>query len=188
MKRTRMLVGLAMLGGLCWLAALAVAAEDKKEGKGKADHEFATKASACGLAEVNLSQLALTRSRDAGVRQFAQQMVTDHSQANRELLDIANRQQITLARTMDDKHQKMYEKLSKLDGAEFNHTFMDGMVKDHEEAVKLFEDQSKNGHNDALKEWAGKKVPALKKHLEAARKLCKEAKDKTETRKDASSK
>jgi len=184
MKRMRMLVGLAMLGSLGWMAALS-AAEDKKEGKEKADQDFVMKASAAGLAEVNLSQLAMTRSRNTAVREFAQRMVVDHTQANRELLDMANRQQIPLAKTMDDKHQKMFEKLSKLDGAEFDRTYVDGMVKDHEEAVKLFGDESKDGKNDALKEWAGKKLPTLKKHLEMARDLAK--KDKSDTRKYSSS-
>jgi len=183
MNRMRMLVGLAMLGGLCGLVGLSAAAEDKKEDKEKADHGFALKASASGLAEVNLSELAKLRAHNSAVREFAQHMVTDHSQANSELLAIANRHQIPLAKQPDEKHQKMFEKLSKLDGKEFDHTYMEGMVKDHEEAVKLFEDESKNGKNDALKEWAGKKLPTLKKHLEAARKLCKEEKD---ARKDAS--
>jgi putative membrane protein len=187
----RIFVALAILGGLGGMAGLAAWADDKKEdkeGKGKADQEFVTKASAAGLAEVNLSQLATTRSRNAAVREFAQRMVVDHGKANRELLDMANRQQLTLAKTMDDKHQKMFEKLSKLDGAEFDRTYMDGMVKDHEEAVKLFTDESKNGKNDALKEWAGKTLPTLKKHLEMANDIAKKGKDKSDTRKDDSDK
>ena len=186
MTRMKMFVGLAMLGCLGWLAGLSTAAEDKKEGKEKAGHEFAMKASACGLAEVNLSQLAATRTRNPAVREFAQRMVVDHTQANRQLLDMANRQQIPLAKTMDDKHQKLFEKLSKMDGAEFDRAYLDGLVKDHEEAVKLFEDESKNGKNDALKKWAGKTLPSLKKHLESARNLSKKDKDKSDTRKDAS--
>jgi len=191
MARIRFLVGLAILGSLGWMIGVAAWADDKKEGKEgkeKAGQEFATKASAAGLAEVNISQLATTRSRNAAVREFAQRMLVDHGKANRELLDMANRQQIALAKTMDDKHQKMFEKLSKLEGAEFDRAYMDGMVKDHEEAVKLFEDESKNGKNDALKEWSGKTLPTLKKHLEMARDVAKKGKDKSDTRKDDSDK
>jgi len=185
MNRMRMLVGLAMLGALGWLAGLSLGAEDKKEGKNKAGQEFAQKASACGLAEVNLSQLALVRTRNPAVRAFAQHMVADHTKANTELLEIANRQQIPLAKTMDEKHQKLTEKLSKLEGAEFDRAYMEGMLKDHEEAVKLFEDESKDGKNETLKKWAGKTLPGLKKHLESARDMSKKDKDKSDTRKDA---
>jgi putative membrane protein len=185
MKGMRIFVALAALGSFCWLAGLSAAADDKKEDKASADQEFAKKASACGMAEVDLSNLALIRARDPAVRQFAQQMINDHTQANRELLQWANRQQVPLAKSKDEDHQKCFDKLAKLSGNEFDQAYMEGMVKDHEEAVKLFETQSKEGKDEALKSWADKKVPTLKKHLETARKLCKEGKDKSEARKDA---
>lgn len=186
MNRMRMLVGLAALGGLYWLAGLSAVADDKKEDKKSADHDFAMKASASGLAEVNLSNLAVTRSQNSAVRQFAQQMVNDHTKANRELIALANRQQIPLAKTMDEKHQKLFEDLSKMDGNKFDHAYMEGMVKDHEEAVKLFDSESKDGKDEALKSWAGKTLPVLKKHLETARDVGKKTKGEDEKGKDAS--
>ncbi len=172
MNRMRTFVaGVLLVGGFC-LANLSLAAEDKKEG---GDKEFVMKASAAGLAEVNLSTLARTRGGNA-VKEFAQHMLTDHTKANRELLALADKQSLTVAKEMDEKHTKLFEKLSKLDGAEFDRAYMEGMLKDHEEAVKLFEKESKEGSNEALKSWAGKTLPALKKHLEMAREIAKKEK------------
>lgn len=70
--------------------ALSAVADDKKEAKG-ADKEFAHKASASGLAEVNLSILAEKNSQNAAIRQFAQRMVADHTKANNELIALAKR-------------------------------------------------------------------------------------------------
>jgi len=42
------------------------------------------------------------------------------------------------------------------------------MVKDHKEAVALFESQSKNGRDDDLKALAAKTLPTLKEHLKMA--------------------
>lgn len=167
---------LGMMGVAFGLAVLSVAAEDKKPISEKSDAEFARKASACGLAEVNFSELAVRFSRTPAVRQFAEQMIADHKRANQELTQLANRLSIKLAADMDDEHQKLYDKLKKLNGAEFDQKYMDAMVKDHEKAVKLFETQAKEGKNDAMKELADKLTPVLKRHLDKAREICKDVK------------
>jgi putative membrane protein len=165
-----MFAALAALASAGWLVGLS-AADDKKETKAGADKEFFAKASAAGMAEVNLSNVALTRTRNPMIREFAQRTVNAHTMANRELIALANRQAILLPERMDETHQKIFDKLAKLEGDDFDRTYMDGMVKDHEEAVKLFESESKDGKNDAAKEWAGNKLPVLKKHLELARRI-----------------
>lgn len=172
-----------MLAAGGWVTALSAVADDKKEAK-NADKEFALKASASGLAEVNLSILAKERSQNAAIRQFAQHMVTDHTKANKELIALANARSIPLARTMDEKHQKLHEKLGKLNGKELDETYMEGMVKDHEEAVKLFEKESKDGSDEGMKTWAGNTLPILKRHLEASQNICKNMKGKKDKGKD----
>ncbi len=140
------------------------------------------KASAAGLAEVNLSELAVRRASSPAVRQFAQQMIRDHQRANQQLLNLGNKLQLLSAEKMDEKHTKLHDKLAKLEGAEFDREYMEAMVKDHEEAVKLFEKQSKEGQDATLKGAAGDLLPHLKKHLEMARDICKEVKGKGETK------
>jgi len=175
MNAMRMLAGLLVLTG--WLSLAHSAPDDaKKEG---GDKHFVMKASASGLAEVNLSTLALRRAANPTVREFAQHMVNDHMRANQQLLNLANKQQIAAAEKMDEKHTTLRDKLAKLEGAEFDREYMEAMVKDHEEAVKLFEKQSKEGQDAALKAAAGELLPRLKKHLEIARNICKEVKGET---------
>jgi len=50
-----------------------------------ADQAFATKAASGGLTEVSLGKLAIKNANAPQVRQFGQQMVTDHTQANQQL-------------------------------------------------------------------------------------------------------
>jgi putative membrane protein len=177
MTRMKMLVILTMLGMAVWLTGASVAADDVKEGKGGADPQFVKKASACGLAEINLSELAVRFAHDPAVKQFAQQMVADHMRTSRALTAMANRHSIALPREMDDDHKKVYDRLKTLSGEKFDREYMEAMVKDHEQAVKLFEKESKDGNNEGLKEWAGKLTPIMKRHLEHAREVCKKVKD-----------
>jgi putative membrane protein len=171
----RVLAALAVLA--VGLTGFALAADDKKEG---GDKEFVMKASAAGLAEVNLSNLALIKATSPEVKQFARRIVADHTKANRDLLGFANTKRWSVARTMDETHQTMQQKLTRLAGAEFDRTYMEAMVKDHEEAVQLFETESKDGQDAALKTWAGKTLPTLKMHLEKARDVAKKVKGGSE--------
>jgi putative membrane protein len=183
MNRKKIGAVLTMLAAGCCLTALSAAADDKKDAK-DADKTFAHKASASGLAEVNLSIVAERNSKNPAIRRFAQQMVADHTKANKELIALANARSMPLARTMDEKHQKLHEKLGKLNGTELDEAYMEGMVKDHEEAVKLFEKESKDGDDEGLKQWAGTTLPILKRHLESAQTICKNMKGKGEKGKD----
>lgn len=175
MNSMKMLAVVMMMAMGLWMAALSAAADDKNE-KDSGDKEFVSKASACGLAEVNLSELAVRFARSPAVKQFAQHMIADHTRAGTQLTQMANRRQIKLPSGMDDEHQKLFDKLKTLSGDEFDRTYMEAMVKDHEKAVKLFEKQSKEGEDENMKKWAGDLAPKLKKHLEAARKICEETK------------
>ena len=56
-------------------------------------------------------------------------------------------------------------------GAEFDKAYAKHMVEDHEKAVKLFENASKNIKDPGLKDFATKTLPTIKEHLEMAKKL-----------------
>jgi len=158
----------AILLALCIgvLGLVTVRAEDVA--KGGTDETFVFKASAAGLAEVNLANIAVKQATNADVKKFAEHMITDHTKANKELIDLANKVKFTVAPRMDAEHQTLATRLAGLTGSDFDRTYMAGQVRDHEMAVTLFQDEAKNGTNDDLKKWAGKTLPTLRDHLKMA--------------------
>jgi putative membrane protein len=56
--------------------------------------QFVREATWCGLKEIRLSEIALRKTQDPEVRTFAHMMVTDHTRANEELRQIAQRKGI----------------------------------------------------------------------------------------------
>jgi len=142
------------------------------------DAQFVLKASAAGLAEVKFAQLALKRAQGDEVKKFAQHMIKDHTKANDKLKTIAESEKYALSTTMDPKHQELYQKLTGLTGADFDREYLLTQVKDHEKAVALFEQESQNGQNKKMKEFAVKTLPTLREHLELVRKLNDEEKKK----------
>jgi putative membrane protein len=137
----------------------------------KADRDFVTKAAQSGMAEVALGELATRQASNNEVKQFAQRMVDDHSNANNELKELASKKGLTFLSEMPAKQKATQDRLAKLSGADFDREYMRAMVKDHDSAVALFEKQSRSGSDPELKAWAEKRLPTLREHQKLARDL-----------------
>jgi putative membrane protein len=169
MKRMMTSVGLGVLSLLLGLGQTAVAQE--KTRAGHTDQSFVHMASSGGLAEVQLGQLATERAASPEVKQFGQRMVTDHTKANQELAEIAQKKNMPIATEFDPKHRTMADKLAKLQGAAFDREYLLGQVADHEQTVALFKTQIKEGKDADLKTFARETLPTLEDHLKTVRAL-----------------
>jgi len=136
----------------------------------EADKEFAMKAGVGGLFEVQSSQLAATRAKDDSVKQFAQQMITDHTRANQELMTLAQQKGITLPQALDEKHQKQMEKLQSASD-DFDKAYGQAQARAHNQAVQLFTKASQGAQDPDLKAFAAKTLPKLKEHQQMAKQL-----------------
>jgi putative membrane protein len=132
------------------------------------DAEFVKKASAGGLAEVKLGQLAQQKASSPAVKQFGKQMETDHSKANEELQTASSSGGMTASTSMDAKSQALYDKLSGMSGSQFDHAYVQAMIKDHKEDIAEFAREAKAGHDPHVKAFAAKTLPTLKEHLTMA--------------------
>jgi putative membrane protein len=135
------------------------------------DQDFANRAAAAGLAEVELGNMARDKATNQQVKDFAQKMVTDHGKANDELKTVAAQKAIVLPTNLGPDHVAVRDRLSALTGAEFDREYMAAMVQDHQKAVSEFENESTNGTDPELKTWAGQKLPALREHLTMAQQI-----------------
>ncbi len=116
--------------------------------RGDERQQFIEKAAIANMAEIQLGQLAATNAQDPQVKQFAQMMVSEHTQALDQLRSAAGSS--TLPSSLDKKHQKLHDKLSKLQGAEFDRAYIDAMVDAHKDTAKLLSkragtDQARGG-------------------------------------------
>lgn len=135
--------------------------------------EFINKATISDIFEVQSGKLASDKAKNEGVKEFGEQMVEDHSETTDELMELINDENIDVQppTKLDEKHQANLDKLKDVSGAKFDQTYIPMQVLAHEEAVNLFQDYSKSGDNDALKEWTADTLPTLKDHLKQARQL-----------------
>jgi len=96
---------------------------------------FVSEMTIANLAEVQLGQMATQKAADADVKAFGQMMVKDHTQANEELKQIASQLKAQPPAQLDQKHKELADKLSKLQGAQFDREYVNAMVQGHQEVL-----------------------------------------------------
>jgi len=124
------------------------------------DHEFVEDAAKSGMAEVDISKVAVDRATNPDVKSFAEMMVSDHTGANTELTSLASTKNVALPA---DKTN--VEKWSERSTKDFDQEYVDKMIHDHKHAIDLFEKESKDGTDADLKAFADKTLPTLRSHL-----------------------
>ncbi|MBN8879991.1 MAG: DUF4142 domain-containing protein [Sphingobacteriales bacterium] len=126
-----------------------------------------------GMAEVQLSRIAVERSTNAAVKDFANLMINDHTSANDQVMALAAKKNVTLPSDVSDENRKKSDDLMKKSGKDFDKEYVDIMVKDHEAAVNLFERASTNVSDTEVVSFINSILPKLKNHLESVKALKK---------------
>ncbi|HEY0835341.1 MAG TPA: DUF4142 domain-containing protein [Azospirillum sp.] len=135
--------------------------------------DFLTHAASSGLFEVEAGRLAVDKASRDQVRTFGQQMVTDHTQTNQDLMALARQSGMAVPSTMRPDHQQQIQALSRASGAEFDRLYMVGQVGAHEEAVTLFSSAANSTAPDMtpFRSFAAQTLPILRNHLAMAQSL-----------------
>lgn len=178
MKNATMLAGVLAVIGLAGLSVAAQPATDQAPAQApnttlaKQDSDFFEDAAQGGLLEVRLGQLAVKNATNEEVRKFAQRMIDDHTKVNTQLAQIGHQKKgITVPSALDKKHQKEVDKLAQQTGAKFDRDYMSRMIDDHENDVKAFDKQAKDGKDPDLKQLAAGALPTLQDHLTQAKEI-----------------
>jgi putative membrane protein len=143
----------------------------------RGDRDFMEKAAKASMSEVAISRVAAARTSNAEVRRFAQMMIEDHEAAIEQLSGLASSYGVSLP--AKDPHPEKWEKR---DAKNFDREYLDQMVDDHENVVKLFEKHAKDGEDVGTVAYARKHLPKMQQHLQHALDLKRALTDKRERR------
>ncbi|SER10975.1 putative membrane protein [Faunimonas pinastri] len=128
------------------------------------DAEFVTKASVGNTFEVEEAKIALQQASDAKLKQFAQKMIDDHTDAEKKLATAAGKAGDQPQTTLDQPHQAMLDNLKTFNGTDFDKIYIADQIAAHDETVNLLSDYKQNGQNNDLKSWADDSLTVVKGH------------------------
>lgn len=163
MKSIRLLAASALLTSI---ATFAWAQSQTMSGQ-----DFAAAAASSDMFEIQSSQLALEKSQNDAVREFAQMMIDDHTKASEELKAAAEQDGVAMPTDMDEKHKAQLEQLSSAPPESFDAAYVTAQQAAHEEGLTLMTNFAESGQEAALKAHAAKTAPIIQTHLEHVQKL-----------------
>ena len=127
-------------GFACALASTATMAEDAKPN----DAQIAHIAYTAGQIDIKAAQLALQKSKNKEVRDFAENMVRDHTAVNDQALALVKKLNVTpqdndTSKALTKQADAKQAELAKLDGAAFDKAYADNEVAYHKTVDKALE-------------------------------------------------
>lgn len=151
--------------------AMSSANDSKLDG---ADRGMLRDIAEANLAEVASGQLALEKSQNAQVKQFAQMMVDDHSKALKDVEQLAQDKNVKLPTGPGVKHKTVMLELKAVKGGTFDKKYMaHAGLDDHKTTLALLQKTQSKAKDEDLKALAGKMAPVVQEHLKHAQDMAK---------------
>lgn len=134
---------------------------------------FVDAAAVSDMYEVEAGKIALQRSKDAGIKEFAQKMITAHTGTTEQLKATLTKVNATVTppSTLDNRHQGMIDELRGAKDEDFDGRYLAQQVDAHNEALILMRGYAKDGDTKDVKTFANKTQKAVQMHLNMAQKL-----------------
>jgi putative membrane protein len=143
-------------------AGSAVLAQDVTS----ADKKFLADSAQGNIAEVNLAKLALQKSQDKNVREFATRMIKDHEMLQSEMKPLARKLGVKEPTGPPLGDHAKYMELKMKSGTDFDRAYVETMVKDHHDDLQAFMNEENTTTNPELKTAVGKGLSVIKQHTE----------------------
>jgi putative membrane protein len=133
----------------------------------RGDRRFFQKATSLGEKEVALSRIAERRAINPQVREFAAQMVREHTAANAKLADLAAKKGAAWEREDETEMRRQENKWNEKSGNDFDEDYLEAMIDAHEDTVDVLE-KGADSKDPEIAAYARELLPAVKAHLKKA--------------------
>lgn len=144
-----------------------LAANNSQNSLSEIDRLYMQEAAQAGMAEVEMAKLALEKSDSENIKQYAQQMIQDHTLLNQELMQLAEQKGINLPTNIGPKYQVLKAQLSELSGENFDQAYRnEAGVNGHMENLVIHTRQLQLGQDPDLQAFAVKNIPVVEAHLQ----------------------
>ena len=140
----------------------------------RTDQKMVKDMAMANLAEIEAGRMAQTKSQNEQVKNFAQQMIDDHTKALGEVQQLAQAKGVALPTELDRTHKRRADKLASLSGEEFDRAYMNQSgLADHKKTHGLLKQAQSRAKDPDVKALAARTMPIVDQHLNSAQQLHK---------------
>jgi putative membrane protein len=140
----------------------------------RADKKMLMDMAQANMAEIEAGRLAQNKSQNEQVKNFAQQMIDDHTKALDDIKQLAQTKGVTLPTELDRTHKAMANKLASLSGDAFDRTYLaKAGVADHKKVHGMLSHTESRAKDPDIRALAARTLPVVDQHLNSAQQLNK---------------
>jgi putative membrane protein len=136
-----------------------------------AEQDFMMRATEGHLAEIDMANIALQRSGNNDVRDYANMIQSDHKRALDDLTDLMKDRNVSQPGSVPADVKKDIDVMNGLSGPEMDREFINQMVAEHEKEIGMYQDRAAIVQDMDVKKYAEDFLPKLELHLEKAQRL-----------------
>src|SRR5215213_5438321 len=135
------------------------------------DQQLVSQVGATNLLEVRLSQAAEQKGANASVKQFAQRMIVDHTEMQKQWMAVAKKDNIKFQTDLNPQQVQQLQQLTKLSRADMDRAYMSMMVQSHRDNVNTFTRERSAAHSPDVRQLIESSLPGLQQHLSQAQQI-----------------
>ncbi|WP_370169934.1 DUF4142 domain-containing protein [Sphingobium abikonense] len=128
---------------------------------------YVAQAGAADLFEIESSKIALEKSQNKAVRDFAQMMIDQHQKSTADIKAAAQKAGVTVQPpALMANQQQILEEIKTADAGNFDSVYVRNQRMAHNAALALHQGYARNGDTPALKETASAVAKVVQEHID----------------------
>jgi putative membrane protein len=123
------------------------------------------------LASQKYAEIAQQKAQNQELKQFAQTLESDHQQAQQNLQQIAQKHNVDLPTSVDEKCKEEASRLQALSGEQFDREFAKGAVQGHAMAIAFLQKATSNAQDSELRQYTQQMLSKIRQHQSKGRQI-----------------
>jgi putative membrane protein len=134
----------------------------------KNDDQYLVDAAEIHLEEIRLGKLAQERGVSPDVKDLGRKMEAEHTKSLTALKALASSKNIAIPTTETENTRSTREDLNEETGEDFAKDYSENSVKNHEDAIRLYENAAENAEDPEIRSYANQALTSLRSQLQLA--------------------
>lgn len=138
----------------------------------RSDQKLLKDLAQANMSEIEAARMAQTKSQNEQVKNFAQQMIDDHTKAMNDVKQVAQAKGVSLPTELDRTHKRQADRLAAMSGDAFDRAYLDRAgVADHKKTHDMLERATTRAKDPDVKALVARTLPIVNQHMTAVQQL-----------------
>jgi putative membrane protein len=141
----------------------------------RSDQKLIKDLAVANMAEIEAGRVAQSKSQNEQVKNFAKQMIDDHTKALDDVKQLAQAKGVALPTELDRTHKRQADRMSSLSGDAFDRAYLDRAgMSDHKKTHAMLQRAQTRAKDPDVKALVARTLPVVDQHMTAVQQLSRD--------------